>query len=183
MVLSKVLPRVKAAIRLVLSHEASSASPRYFFATYCCNFLTPLGLSAKRIPDAAAICGLARYWGIFSHQLRAKRKSCSKLAKNSVATRLRTVFAPSLMPCPSLKTTSHPKVCAISLVLSELWSSAIIRSLTNLLGITSLIRLNTRGSVSAPFLVHITKSTLSVKDNPSTFGLYCCPHYINKVLK
>jgi hypothetical protein len=64
----------------------------------------------------------------------------------------------------------QPNDSAISLVLSVLWSSTIMRLLTALEGITLLIRSKTKGNVSAPFLVHITKSTLLSNVNPYGFS-------------
>jgi hypothetical protein len=81
------------------------------------------------------------------------------------------VLAPSLIPFPSLKITVQQNDSAISLVLSVLWSSTIMRLLTALEGITLLIRFNTSGNVSAPFLVHITKSTLPSNFIPKEFYL------------
>src|SRR4030067_169911 len=176
MVLSKVLPRVKAAICLDLSQEARFDSPRYFFATYCCNFLMPLGLSANRMPEAAATFAFSSKGGILCHQSRAKSKSCSQLMKCSEVTCFKAVLAPSLIPLPSLKITCQPKDTAISRVLSVLRSSTMMRLPTNPSGITSLIRFRTRGKVWEPFLVHITKSTLSINDISSYYYLSRCPY-------
>ena len=147
---------------LYLSHEAKLASPRYF-ATYSCSFLTPPGLSAKRIPDATATFEFSRAFRILYHQSRARSKSCSKLMNHSDSTCFSAVFAPSLMPLPSLKTTVQPKDYTIFLVSSVLLSSTIIFSFTNRPGITSPILFKTKGRVCAPFLVHITTSTFSKK--------------------
>ena len=118
---------------LDFSQEAKFASPRYFLPTYSCIFLTPRGLSAKRIPDAAATQGFSSRGGIFCHQSEASKRSCSKLTKKSDVTFFNAVFAPSLIPWPLFWIMDQPKEEAIIGVPSLLASSTIIFLTTNLI--------------------------------------------------
>jgi len=66
------------------------------------------------------------------------------------------------------KKTSRPKSSAMEADPSVLWSSAKIFLFIASCGITSSTLLSTVGSIGAPFLAHITKSTLPIKASPQT---------------